>query len=49
MVDITESKLEELVGEDACSICKAEKRVICEDGPDTHGASVECCLPAHAA
>lgn len=49
MVDITESELEELVGEDACSVCKAEKRVVREDRPDTHGASVQRRLPAHAA
>lgn len=49
MINITESELEELVGEDAGSICKAEKRVICEDGSDTHGARMQCCFPAQAA
>lgn len=49
MVDITKGEFEELVGENAGSIGKAEQGMVREDGPDAHGASMECCFPTEAA
>lgn len=49
MVDIAESKLEQLVGQDAGSIGEAKQTVISEDSAQTHGTGMQDGLMAQAA
>lgn len=41
VVHVAEGELEDLVCQDAGSIRKAKQRVICEDGTQTHGPTME--------
>lgn len=41
MVNITESELEKLVGEDASCVCKAKQTMVCEDCPQPHGSCMQ--------
>lgn len=49
VIYITESKLEQLVGQDASGISKPKERVVGKDGPQTHGARVQNRLIAETA
>jgi hypothetical protein len=49
MVDIAQSKLEELVGEDAACVGKAKQTVVRENGPQTHGPGMQYSLIAQTA
>jgi hypothetical protein len=48
MVNVAECELQELVGEYAASICKAEQTVICKDGPQAHGPGMQNSFVAQA-
>jgi hypothetical protein len=41
MVDIAQSKLEELVGEDTACVCEAKQTMVREDSPQAHSPSVQ--------
>jgi hypothetical protein len=49
MVDIAQSKLEELVGEDAACVRESKQTVVREDGSQTHGPSMQYSLIAQTA
>jgi hypothetical protein len=40
MVNVTQGKLEKLVGQDTSSIRKSVQRMVSEDGPQTHASSM---------
>ena len=46
VVHVAEGELEELVREDAASVCEPEETVIREDSPQAHGSRMEYCLAA---
>lgn len=41
MVNVAQGELEQLVGQDAPSICEAKEAMICKNGPQTHGARMQ--------
>jgi len=41
MVHVAQCKLQHLVGQNACSICKAKQGVIRKDGPQSHCPAVQ--------
>lgn len=49
MINITQTELEQLVGEDAGGIGKAKERVIREYGSNAHGSGVQSGFPAEVA
>jgi hypothetical protein len=48
MVNIAQSKLQQLVGEYTPSICEAKETVVCEDGSQSHGPRMQDGLMAQA-
>jgi hypothetical protein len=48
MVDITESELQKLVGENASCICETKQTVIGKNGPQPHGPRMQYRLVAQA-
>ena len=47
LMDVCHRELEDLVGEDAADVCKAEERVVRKNHLVAHGAGVQSCLVGH--
>ena len=48
MINVAESKFEELVRQNTAGVCEAKKRMIGENGPQTHRPSMEDSFMAQA-
>jgi hypothetical protein len=48
MINITQCELEQFIGKNRSCVGKSEQGMICEDGPQTHGARMKDSFSAEA-